>query len=103
LESLQALDHTLGVAARLREERWTLLDLQLCASGLYELQESRYELLCGLQGAGGVADPMLLGTFLDAPAGFSRAGRGVQEGSSASRGSRSRPSVRLPRSLVVVE
>jgi hypothetical protein len=47
----------------------------VAAFGTYELAVSRYELLFGLQGASGVADPGLLGIFLDAPAAYSSAGR----------------------------
>jgi hypothetical protein len=42
-------------------------DAQFSTFGTYQLAASRYELLCVLQGASGVADPALLGTFLDSP------------------------------------
>ena len=57
------------------QERWALSNAQLSTFGTYELSASRYEILCGLQGSHGVADPALLGTFLDAPAAYSSAGR----------------------------
>jgi hypothetical protein len=60
---------------RLREVRWGISNVQVAAFGTYELAASRYELLCGLQGASGVADSGLLGTFLDVPAAYSSAGR----------------------------
>jgi hypothetical protein len=74
LESIEALIPSTA-ADRLREARWALSNVQLSTFGTYELAASRYELLCGLQGASGVADPALLGTFLDAPAAYSSAGR----------------------------
>jgi hypothetical protein len=40
-----------------------------------ELTASRYEILCGRQGARGVADPALLESFIDAPAAYSTTGR----------------------------
>ena len=57
------------------QERWALSNAQLSTFGTHELSASLYELLCGLQGAHGVADPALLGTFLDAPAAYSSTGR----------------------------
>jgi hypothetical protein len=77
LESVEALvlrSPTVAIE-RLRQARRALSDAQLATFGTYELAASRYELLCGLQGASGVADPALLGTFLDAPAAYSSAGR----------------------------
>jgi hypothetical protein len=50
-------------------------NVQVATFGTYEFAASRYELLYGLQGANGVADPGLLGTFLDAPIAYSSAGR----------------------------
>jgi hypothetical protein len=74
LESVEAIIPS-AAADRLREARWALSNSHFAAFGTYELAASRYELLCGLQGASGVADPALLGTFLDAPAAYSSAGR----------------------------
>jgi hypothetical protein len=56
LESIEALIPSTA-AERLREARWALSNLYLSTFGTYELAASRYELLCGLQGASGVADP----------------------------------------------
>jgi hypothetical protein len=76
LESLEArLVGSPVFAEELRAVRWALSDAQLSTFVVYELTASRYEILCGLQGASGVADPALLGTFLDAPAAYSSAGR----------------------------
>jgi hypothetical protein len=74
IECVEALVPT-AAAERLLEARWALSDAQLSTFGTYGLAASRYELLCGLQGASGVADPALIGTFLDAPAAYSSAGR----------------------------
>jgi hypothetical protein len=66
LEGIEALIPS-TVADRLREARWALPNVHLSNFGTYELAAPRYELLCGLQGASGVADPALLEIFLDAP------------------------------------
>lgn len=50
-------------------------DSQIAAFGTYELAASRYEVLCGRQGATGVADPELLSAYIDPPAAYSAAGR----------------------------
>lgn len=50
-------------------------DAQLTTFGVYELAAARYEVLCGRQGASGVADPELLSAYIDPPAAFSSAGR----------------------------
>jgi hypothetical protein len=50
-------------------------DAQLTLFGVYELTASRYEILCGRQGARGVADPALLESFIDATAAYSTTGR----------------------------
>ena len=52
-----------------------LSDAQVTTFGVYELAASRYEVLCGLQGVAGVADPALLAAYIDPPAAFSSAGR----------------------------
>lgn len=44
-----------------------LSDTQLATFGLYELSAARYEVLCVLQGATGVADPELLSAYIDFP------------------------------------
>jgi hypothetical protein len=43
----------------LRDCRWEVSDAQLALFVFYELTASRYEILCGRQGARGVADPAL--------------------------------------------
>lgn len=48
---------------------------QIAAFGVYELADYRYQVLCGIQGAGGVAYPDLLEAFLDTPAAYSTTGR----------------------------
>lgn len=48
---------------------------QVVSYGTYDLLASKYELLCGKQGAAGIADPDLLSATIDAPAGFSTAGQ----------------------------
>jgi hypothetical protein len=60
---------------RLRICRLENSDAQLAVFGTYELIASRYEILCGRQGARGVADPALLESFVDAPATYSSTGR----------------------------
>lgn len=60
---------------QLRKAAAGISNAQLYPFGVYELFASRYELLCGQQGARTVADPTLLGTFLGAPAAYSSAGR----------------------------
>lgn len=58
-----------SAANDLREARWDLSDTQLATFGVYELTAAKYEVQCGLQGSAGVADPTLLGAYIDAPAG----------------------------------
>jgi hypothetical protein len=65
LECIEALIPATA-ADRLREARWALSNVHLSTFGTYELSASRYELLCGLQGASGVEDQNFLETFLDA-------------------------------------
>jgi hypothetical protein len=75
-EALEVLAAPLAaVQEGVREVRWAMSDAQVAVHGTLELNASRYELLCGLQGASGTADPGLLGSYLDAPAGYSRAGQ----------------------------
>jgi hypothetical protein len=64
-----------AIIERLRDCRWEVSDAQLTLFGVYELTASRYEILCGRQGARGVADPALLESFIDAPAAYSTTGR----------------------------
>jgi hypothetical protein len=64
-----------ALVEKLRPVRWAPSDAQLSTFGVYELTTSRHKLLCGLQGASGVADSALLGTFLHAPAAYSSEGR----------------------------
>lgn len=59
----------------LRQVALRLSDAQLTSFGVYELAASRYEVLCGLQGVSGVADPELLSAYIDPPAAYSTAGR----------------------------
>jgi hypothetical protein len=74
IESIEALIPSTA-ADRLREARWALSNVHFSTFGTSELAASRYELLCGLQGAAGVSEPAFLGTFLDAPAAYISAGR----------------------------
>jgi hypothetical protein len=60
---------------QLRGCRLGVSDAQLALFGVYELTASRYEILCGLQGARGVADPALLESYVDAPTAYSTTGR----------------------------
>lgn len=48
--------------------------IQVVKFGIYELPDSRYELLCGRQGASGVTVPELRSATIDAPAAYSSAG-----------------------------
>jgi hypothetical protein len=77
LETIEAIILTTPAVAleRLRKAWWYVSDAQLANFGMYELAAPLFELLCGLQGASGVADPAWLGTFLDAPAAYSSGGR----------------------------
>jgi hypothetical protein len=74
---LRALESRVPAALleRLRDCRWEVSDAQLALFGVYELTASRYEILCGREGARGVADPALLESFIDAPAAYSTTGR----------------------------
>lgn len=49
-------------------------EAQVAIYGTYELAASRYEFLCGRQGAAFVADPDLLPAFIDPPTRYSAAG-----------------------------
>jgi hypothetical protein len=74
-EALEVLSAPLSaVQEGVRELLWAMSDAQVAVHGTLELNASRYELLCGLQGVSGTADPGLLESYLDAPAGHSRAG-----------------------------
>jgi hypothetical protein len=66
LEHLEALlVSSPAIAEELQSVRLALPDAHLSTCGVYELAILRYELLCGFQGARGVADPALIGTVLD--------------------------------------
>ena len=59
----------------LKEVIEEISDVNLVVFGTYELTATRYELLCGKQGAAGIADPELIESIIDPPAAYSSAGR----------------------------
>jgi hypothetical protein len=74
LESLESRAPR-SIREELRDCRWEVSDWQPALSGVYELTAARYEILCGIQGARGFADPALLESIVDASADLSRIGR----------------------------
>lgn len=79
LDSLFSVEFLEGVSndfkGQVGEALDKISDAQVAVYGTYELAASRYEVLCGKQGAAGVADPELLSAYIDAPAAYSAAGR----------------------------
>ena len=63
------------VRQQVSEALRNISDAQVAIFGTYELAASRYEVLCGKQGASGVADPDLLSAYIDPPPAYSAAGR----------------------------
>lgn len=63
------------IKRRFSETLDMISDVQVAVYGTYGLAASRYKVLCGQQGATGVADPDLLSAYVAPPAGYSSVGR----------------------------